>query len=119
MGSKWVHRLKDKDVKNRKAFCLGCKKIVDLTLTKYGVFHCLNASRQQRNNRKDRLYRLKIYENKINECQRCKTKNEDYRFFDIHHIDRNHNNYNDDNLEILCPNCHRLETIKIWNNRTR
>ena len=39
-----------------------------------------------------------------------------YRFFDLNHRDSNHKNNEDTNIEILCPNCHRLETIELWNS---
>ena len=31
---------------------------------------------------------------------------------DYHHIDGNSSNSNPNNIEVLCPNCHRKETIK-------
>ncbi len=47
-------------------------------------------------------------------CNRCKYYSEDPGFFDLHHIvARVHKGQtNDDNLEILCPNCHRIETLQ-------
>ena len=36
-------------------------------------------------------------------CKRCGWKG----YCDIHHKDGNHNNNKKDNLEIICPNCHR------------
>lgn len=55
-----------------------------------------------------------------NLCAKCGVYNPDHRFFDIDHIipvfvsgkKRVQYNYsNPDELQILCPNCHRLKTI--------
>lgn len=46
--------------------------------------------------------------NEIGECERCGW-DEDIIILEIHHIDRNRTNNDKSNLELLCPNCHRLE----------
>lgn len=39
---------------------------------------------------------------------------------EIHHIDGNYKNNNEDNLQLLCPNCHSLtETYKSHNKNGR
>jgi len=70
---------------------------------------------------KSLMYRLKIKtEQLLNAgitafmCERCGWKG----YCDIHHRDGNHSNNEKENLEILCPNCHRthhsplLEIVK-------
>lgn len=46
--------------------------------------------------------------NLINECNRCGF-NSHPLILGVHHKDRNQNNNNISNLEILCPNCHSIE----------
>lgn len=69
---------------------------------------------KQRQRRKDLI---KSFENK---CQKCGIFNENHSFFDIDHIvpifitknKRKIYQYDDmSNLQILCPNCHRIKTI--------
>ncbi len=47
----------------------------------------------------------------INKCNRCDYDHEP-RILGVHHKDRNRNNNDISNLEILCPNCHSLEHLK-------
>lgn len=49
--------------------------------------------------------------NKINKCERCEY-NEYPKILGVHHKDRNRDNNNLTNLEILCPNCHSIEHMK-------
>lgn len=44
----------------------------------------------------------------LKECNRC-GYNEHPQILQVHHIDRNRDNNKDDNLEVLCPNCHTLD----------
>jgi predicted HNH restriction endonuclease len=45
-------------------------------------------------------------------CQKCGVvhwgKDKKLLSLELHHVDRNHTNSQIDNLELLCPNCHRL-----------
>lgn len=43
-------------------------------------------------------------------CERCgyQSRADDRRDLDIHHLDGYHDNNNPDNLQTLCPTCHRL-----------
>lgn len=45
---------------------------------------------------------------KIEECNRC-GYNQEPNILHVHHIDRNRSNNVEENLEVLCPNCHTLE----------
>jgi hypothetical protein len=49
--------------------------------------------------------------NLINQCNRC-SYNKEPRILGVHHKDRNRDNNNISNLEVLCPNCHSLEHLK-------
>jgi len=45
-----------------------------------------------------------------NKCEEC---NVEFPFScEVHHIDRNRENNNRDNLRVLCPNCHTLTHYK-------
>lgn len=52
-----------------------------------------------------------IARNLIKKCNRCNYNNEPL-ILGVHHKDRNRNNNDISNLEILCPNCHSLEHLK-------
>lgn len=47
----------------------------------------------------------------IKSCNRCGYDKE-IKILGVHHKDRNRNNNNISNLEVLCPNCHSLEHLK-------
>ena len=47
----------------------------------------------------------------IKKCNRCGYEDE-ISILGVHHKDRNRNNNEIDNLEVLCPNCHSLEHLK-------
>lgn len=47
----------------------------------------------------------------INKCNRCNYDSEPL-ILGVHHKDRDRNNNDLSNLEILCPNCHSLEHLK-------
>ncbi len=71
-------------------------------------------------------YRIKQYLfNKYNcSCQRCGWGEKNIYTntipLEVHHIDGNYMNNNEDNLELLCPNCHSLtETAKSHNKKGR
>ena len=56
-----------------------------------------------------KMKRLYIIEKYHNVCQSCGFSNCDINGhgpYEIHHIDGNHNNWKEDNLTILCSNCH-------------
>lgn len=55
--------------------------------------------------------KMMIARNLINKCERCgfdKYK----QILGVHHKDRNRNNNDFSNLEVLCPNCHSIEHMK-------
>lgn len=68
-------------------------------------------------------YRFELIKLRRNCCEHCGIKNDNPSFFDIDHIkpikrtqnNLPHNNYYKEteklNLQVLCPNCHRIKTI--------
>jgi predicted restriction endonuclease len=56
-----------------------------------------------------RRYALRTYGEKCELCGYNKYK----EALEVHHIDKNRRNNNIKNLMVLCPNCHRLLTLKI------
>ena len=58
-----------------------------------------------------RLIKEKIKENKCEICGLNKWNGEDIPL-ELDHINSNHNDNRIENLQILCPNCHSIETIK-------
>jgi hypothetical protein len=54
-----------------------------------------------------RNYRATAFRHHAPKCNRCGW-NEYVEVLDVHHKDQNKLNINPDNLEILCPNCHRV-----------
>ena len=53
-------------------------------------------------------YRVYALNKLVNECNRCKYS-ANLAALHVHHKDRNRNNNELDNLEILCANCHSIE----------
>ena len=64
-------------------------------------------------------YRDVAFKNKEKKCERCGFK-EHPEIIQVHHKDRNRDNNNINNLEVLCPNCHMFEHYKskdgLYNN---
>lgn len=50
---------------------------------------------------------------KIDSCEVCGFEPLDKCQLDVDHIDGDHNNNNEDNLQTLCANCHRLKTYNL------
>jgi len=50
-------------------------------------------------------------------CQICKMRNDLKGFMDIDHKDGDRNNDDVNNVWILCPNCHRIKTIRDRENK--
>lgn len=46
-------------------------------------------------------------------CESCNFKPVDKCQLDVDHIDGNHNNNDESNLQTLCANCHRLKTFNL------
>ena len=69
--------------------------------------------------------RRAFIESRGNKCENCGVENEDHAFFDLDHIvplftigaQRKQYNFTE-NRQVLCPNCHRLKTLKDrgWRN---
>jgi len=57
-------------------------------------------------------YRQIALRNKPNKCNIC-GYNTFIKVLEVHHIDGNRKNNELSNLEILCPSCHKLRTLKL------
>ena len=64
-----------------------------------------------------RILKLKLMEKRGRKCERCDYNK--YEVLQVHHKNRNRNDNTDDNLEIVCPNCHYEEHFlkKSWLNK--
>jgi 5-methylcytosine-specific restriction endonuclease McrA len=63
------------------------------------------------------VLRREIRERANGICELCKKGHKGLKgFLDIHHLDRNPENNSIDNTKMICPNCHRLEHIRMKNN---
>ncbi|MCJ7634809.1 HNH endonuclease, partial [Candidatus Bathyarchaeota archaeon] len=52
---------------------------------------------------------------KIKSCEKCGFA--DQRILVLHHTDGNHKNNSENNLIVLCPNCHALAHLKLLDAR--
>lgn len=65
-------------------------------------------------------FRSKFVKEKGNKCEKCFIYNENDTFFDVDHIDssikisknRSAKASERNNLQVLCPNCHRLKSLE-------
>ena len=53
------------------------------------------------------LLKIRLLKIRGNKCERCGFGK--YEILQIHHKDKNRNNNDLDNLELICPNCHSEE----------
>jgi hypothetical protein len=94
--------------------CLVCGKLILAGFNKKTCSRiCANKHRKgikyKLNRPKDkvktqRLIKTRLLQIKGNKCERCGF--DKYQILQVHHKDKNRNNNNLDNLEIICPNCH-------------
>lgn len=110
MGSTWIHRLLKKDNKTLEGICENCGPVK--LKNNAGILKC-TISRGYSQGRQQ--YRRKYFKNlEIYKCEKCGLEDSNFVFFDMNHKDANHKNNKRENLELLCPNCHRKESIIIW-----
>lgn len=65
-------------------------------------------------------FRSKFVQEKGNKCEKCFIYHENETFFDVDHIDsslkisknRSAKSIERDNLQVLCPNCHRIKSLE-------
>ena len=111
--SRALHLLSNIDEIENVADCAGCKARVRVERIHQwrkngGYFICAIGKRGQGR------YRLRVG----TECSRCGFIPEHQCQLDVDHIDGNHKNDADENLQTLCANCHRLKSRRDKLNRT-
>lgn len=94
--------------------CLVCGKLILSGLNKRTCSRaCANKHRvgikYKINRPKDkvkdqRALKTRLLNTRGRKCERCGYNR--YEILQAHHKDRNHNNNNEGNLELICPNCH-------------
>ena len=78
---------------------------------KYGKKHLNHSKGNAKNLARNLALRTRPYIRfKKDVCQRCGFVPEHKSQLDVDHIDGDHNNNYEDNLQTLCANCHRLKT---------
>lgn len=114
----WIHRLSKKDIDKKTALCSNCGEVEIRQIGSAKIWKCLEKRRLQRKiknyTRFDRSYRKHFIKEGFKKCNKCEIQNLDLRFFNVNHKDGDHDNNAIENLELLCPNCHRVETLKQW-----
>ncbi len=78
--------------------CKICGGLAERTINEDGV---VISIREVCHICRNRTYRKKVIISTI--CEKCTWEG----YCDEHHKDGNHNNNSEENIEILCPNCHR------------
>lgn len=100
-----------------KANCVICSTEIELTAHRASRNDKNYCSRECYNNRAEgntkRLKRgTKYYTDKLDAAV-CECGEERTYLLEIHHIDGNHGNNNENNLEIVCSNCHMKRHLKL------
>lgn len=108
----WQHRLTNKNITNRTADCSSCGNVKIVLSGK--SWKCIQAKRLRSGDKRRFVYRKKLLNKRPYFCSVCGMSNDDYRFFDVDHVDSDHKNNDENNLQLLCPNCHRTKTINSW-----
>lgn len=125
--SKNCYSLNRRDKATIKTKCFNCNKPIkkfkrEIKNSKTGNVYCSKSCAVSKNNvlfkrntnhpnytTGKSSYRIKILrEIKNPKCNRCGF-NKNIKALHIHHIDRNRDNNEKENLEILCANCHYIE----------
>ena len=70
-----------------------------------GISYKLGRSKDRAT--KSRNIKLELFRVRGKKCERCGYSVKEV--LQVHHIDRNRQNNNKENLEIICPNCHYTE----------
>jgi 5-methylcytosine-specific restriction endonuclease McrA len=104
------HRLSDINEPERTAVCALCGPVKLIKTSRKKVngslrYGCQTHYRNRKNNKK-KPYR----KHKKDVCKSCGFVPEHPIQLDVDHIDGNHSNNDESNLQTLCANCHRLKT---------
>lgn len=117
MGT-WKHRLSNINRSDKTANCLSCGKVeVRRNWKGDNTYRCLNSVLSYGHGKRGtEMRRHKKIKESYLKCRECGVEHEDYRFFDVDHINSDHKNNNKENLQVLCPNCHRIKTLKLYDS---
>lgn len=107
-------------LKGKSSFeCQHCKKIFighACRNRKYCCRACVNkADKKFYKASFSTVRKMMLSRGMIKQCNRCGF-NDPIKILGVHHIDRNRENNNYSNLEVLCPNCHSIEHSKHINH---
>ena len=104
--------------------CVVCSKLILAGLNKKTCSRsCANINRtgikykigsQKDKVKSQKILKLRLIENRGRKCERCDYNK--YEILQVHHKDKNRNNNELSNLELVCPNCHFEEHLfeKSW-----
>jgi hypothetical protein len=99
------------------------RKVSSLSGSKHGIYFCTRGckDRAQRLGGVTKIqpphygtgtdYRSLAFRKYPPVCNRCRL--DDRRILVVHHKDRDRSNNAEDNLEILCPNCHAVDHLNL------
>jgi len=117
MGT-WVHKLSKINEELRTAVCVECGPVslraMGYSKTGKKMWRCKQARITERRTRERPWLAFKT-----EVCESCGFIPEHPCQLDVDHIDGNHSNNDQSNLQTLCANCHRLKTQinKDWENK--
>jgi len=67
-----------------------------------GILYKINSPQDKVKSQK--VLKLRLFQERGKQCERCKYTG--FKILQIHHKDRNRQNNEMNNLELICPNCH-------------
>ena len=105
MGN-WKHTLTLINTEKRAAVCSKCGPVKVRNKPSNKLWRCskaINEIEARYKKKKKQVYRKHLKK----ECERCGFKPEHRCQLDIHHLDGDHSNNVQGNLQTLCANCHR------------
>jgi Zn finger protein HypA/HybF involved in hydrogenase expression len=76
-----------------------------------GVFNVMYKGNNKYGNKCDSCHHRPYSREKKMYCENCGFKALHRAQLDVDHIDENHKNNVPENLQTLCPNCHRLKSL--------
>lgn len=71
---------------------------------------CVHIRRKERGVNYSKKHRKELIQSRGNKCEQCSYNN--INVLEIHHKDRDRSNDTNENIEVLCANCHTIEHKK-------